>query len=140
MNPNSYAVGTQVTLTGTFTTQAGNLVNPTTVTAEVCFPDRQIIDVSNSSSQSQPRRVHRKLHPNRGRRPQLQNAGHRQLPGRCIQRIYRGRVIPVMNIQNIRLIPNRVNLMASLLFKQQNLDHAAHKAATSPAQHQKAAD
>ena len=48
MNPNSYAVGTQVTLTGTFTTQAGNLVDPTTVTAEVCLPDRQIIDVSSS--------------------------------------------------------------------------------------------
>jgi hypothetical protein len=48
MNPNSYTVGTKVTMTGTFRDVSGALVDPTTVTAMVNLPDGSVVDISST--------------------------------------------------------------------------------------------
>lgn len=46
MNPNNYAVGTQVTMTGLFKDAAGNLIDPTVVTAKISLPDTAVVDLT----------------------------------------------------------------------------------------------
>lgn len=50
MNPNSYTVGTKVTMTGTFKDINGALVDPTTVTAMVNLPDGSAVDITSTLS------------------------------------------------------------------------------------------
>ncbi len=47
-NPTRYVVGTQVTMDASFLDEDGLPFDPTTVTAEVCLPTREVVDVSAS--------------------------------------------------------------------------------------------
>ena len=47
-NPSTYAVGTQVTLTGLFKDVSGALVDPTTVTAKLQLPDTSVVDLTST--------------------------------------------------------------------------------------------